>query len=264
MRAHLLVALVALLPLAAEEQQPPARGELGQLRILENQVLAAMKNRDQTTLERLLRENYVEILGPQRLTKTELLKSLAPSHITDYALEEVRLVPVSRDTVILTYKLAPTGKLDEKGFFASPAYVSSTWVRQDMGWLSAFRQWTPLAKESVGPMRITAFEVTLTPNTVRYAYKGTAKLEDIHATLEIMLDHGTVSTGEYWATWNPGETKEVGLEFLAFGVGTLQRIDFSARATRNGQNVLATTTSRRDAKIPIEYWKTGPPTLKLP
>ena len=110
MRAHLLVALAAVLLLAAEEQQPQSKDELGQLRILENQVLAAMKNRDQTTLERLLRENYVEILGPQRLTKIELLKSLTPSHITDYAMEDVRLVPLGRDAAILTYKLAPKGK----------------------------------------------------------------------------------------------------------------------------------------------------------
>ena len=140
--------------------------------------------------------------------------------------------------------------------------MSSTWVRQDMGWLSALREWTPLGKESVGPQRITAFEITLTPNTVRYAYKGTTRLEDIHATLEIMLNHGTVSTGDYWATWNPGETKELNLEFLAFGAATIERIDLFAPATMNGQKVLATAISRRDAKIPIDF-KTVPPTLKL-
>jgi hypothetical protein len=265
MRAHVLVALAAVLLLAAHEQRPDSAGELGQLRILENQVLRALKIRDLATLQNLLRDDYVEIIGPQRMTKAELLKSLTPSRITDYALEEVRLVPLGRDAALVTYKLAPKAPLDEKGPFASAAYVSSAWVRQDMGWLSAFRQWTPLSAASVGPQRITAFEATLTPNTVRYAYKGTTRLEDIHATFEIMLNQGTVSTGDYWATWDPGEVKEVSLDFLAFGVGMVQRIDLSATATMGGQRVLATTISRRQwiKKVPIDF-ETVPPTLRLP
>jgi hypothetical protein len=263
MQAHVLVALAAGLLLAANNQKPDSAEELAQLSNLEKQVLTALKNRDIATLQSLLKEDYVELIGPERMTKAEVLKSLAPSRITDYALEDVRLVRLGRDTAILAYKLVPKGSLDEKGPFASAAYVSSTWVRQEMGWLSAFRQWTPLGKESVGPQRITAFEATLTPNTVRYAYKGTTKLEDIHMTLEITLNQGRVSTEDFWGTWNPGETKEVSLEFLAFGVGTIQRIDLSATATMGGKKVLCSASSRRDAKVSID-WKAVPPTLRLP
>src|SRR5262249_32024108 len=146
------------------------------------------------------------------------------------------------------------GLPDEKGLFANPAYVSSTWVRQEMSWLSVFRQWTPLSKESAGSPILTSFETALTggpypvgntfrfaPDTARFTYKGTTKLEDVHATFEIDLGNGRVSTHAYWATWEPGETKEVSLAILAFGVGSVQRIDLSGRATMGGKKVLLAT-----------------------
>src|SRR5207248_8190999 len=126
-----------------------------------------------------------EIAGPEprRMTKAEVLKALGKTQITDYALEDVHLLRLNRDAATLTYKLTLKGALDDKSPSAHPAYVSSTWVRQDAAWLSVFRQATPLGKEPASLQRITNFEATLTPNSVRYLYKGTTKLEDVHAML---------------------------------------------------------------------------------
>jgi hypothetical protein len=265
MRVYVLTVLVAGLLFASDDQKQRSPGELSQLTTLEKQVLDAWKNQNGGTLQRLLRDDYIQLSGsgPERMTKTDVLKALPRARIADYTLEDVRLLPLSRDAALLTYKLQLKGLPEEQGLFANQAYVASVWVREDAAWLSVFRQWTPLHQEGSGLSNVTSFETSLTPDGVRYLYKGTTKLEDVHATLDIHLHDGKVSTHTYWATWQPGELKELGLGFLAFGVGSVQRIDFSGRATRDGRRVLLSNVARRDARIPADL-KSVPPSLKLP
>jgi hypothetical protein len=278
MRVYVVAALVAALLSASEDQKQSPAGELGQLTILEKQVFEAWKNQNAGTLQSLLRDDYIEIsgTGPERRTKMDVLKALPRVRLTDYTLEDVHLLPLHKDAAILTYKLRLKGLPDEKGFFANPAYASSAWVRQESAWVSVFRQWTPLSKEASGPTTVTSFETTLAggpypadgtihfaPDTARYLYKGTTKLEDIHATFAISLGDGKVSSQAYWATWEPGELKEISLAFLAFGVGSVQRIELSGTATMGGKKIVLSNVARKDARIKVD-WKSGPPTLRLP
>jgi hypothetical protein len=245
-----LAALTAGLLFASDDQKQGTAAELGQLTILEKQVLEAWKNQNLSTLQSLLRDDYVQIAGPgpERMTKAEVLKAVPQARITDYTLEDIRFVRLNRDAAILTYKLTLKGLPDDKGLFANPAYVSASWVHQETAWLSVFRQWTPLSKEASGPPRLTTFETALTPNSVRFLYKGTTKLEDISATLNVALGQGSVTSRLYWGTWEPGEVKEINLGFLAFGVSSIERVELSGTATMAGKKVLLSTTSRRDIK----------------
>ena len=262
MRAYVLAAFAAGLLFASEEQKPSPL--LGQLTILEKQILEAWKNQNAGTLQSLLRDDYVEIAGPgpRRMSKMEVLKASPRTRITDYTVDDVRLLPLDRDAAILTYKLTLKVLPGEPEYFANPAYVSSTWVRQDASWLSVFRQWTPLSKEAAGPPPVTAFEATLAPDSVRYQYKGATMLEDVHAMLQIHLNNGSVTTQDFWATWDPGETKQMSLAFLAFGVATVQRIEFSGTATMAGKRVVLANVALRDTKI-LPDLKAIPPQLKL-
>ena len=250
MQACLLLTMAAGLLFAADEQKQGSAGEQAELTILENKIWEAWKNQTSSTLQSLLREDYVQIAGPgpERMTKEAVLKALPQTRITDYALDDIGFVPLNRDAAILTYKLTLKGLSEDKGVFASPAYVSAIWARRGMAWLSIFRQWTPLSKEASGPPPITAFENALTANSVRFLYKGSTKLEDVHATLNIGLDQGSVTSHTYWGTWEPGEIKEVNLGFLAFGVNSVQRIELSGIATMAGKKITIATTSRRDVK----------------
>ena len=252
MQLFVLVAMTAgLLSASGEQKQEPA-GEQAELTILEKQIWEAWKNQNLSTLQSLLRDDYVQIAGPgpERMTKAAVLKAVPQTRITDYTLEDIGSVRVNPDTAILTYKLTLKGLPEDKGLFASPAYVSSLWTHRGMAWLSVFRQWTPLSKEAAGPPPITSFETVLTANSVRYTYlyKGSTKLEDVQATLNIGLDQGSVTSHTYWGTWEPGEFKEVNLGFLAFGVNSVQRIELSGTATMGGKKVTIATTSRRDVK----------------
>jgi hypothetical protein len=249
MRVHLFIVVAAGLLLAGNEQKQDFAAESGQLIILEKQVWEARKNKDAKTLQGLLRDNYVELAtaGPRRMTRDDVLKALDQSRVTEYTLEDEAFVQLNRDAAILTYKLTLKSSPDQTVPLANPAYVSSAWVREGAGWVSVFRQATPLTQESARPQPIKAFEAMLTPNSVRYTYKGTVMLEDVHANLDITLNEGKVSWQTYWATWDPGEAKEISLSFLASGIATIQRIDLSASATMGGKKVLCSATSRRIA-----------------
>jgi hypothetical protein len=250
MRVCVLAAMAAGLLFASDDQKEGAAGELAQLTIQEKQIWDAWKTQNLGVLQSLLRDDYVQIAGPgpERMTKAAVLKALPQARITDYTLEDARLVQLNPDAAILTYKLTLKGQPEDKGLFANPAIVSSLWVRRGMAWLSVFRQWTPLSKEASNVPRITTFETALTPASVRYLYKGTTKLEDIHAILTLGLDQGSVTTHTYWGTWEPGEIKEISLGFLAFGVATVQRVDLSGPATMAGKGVVIAATTRRDVK----------------
>jgi hypothetical protein len=264
MQVCVLAALAAGLLFASEDQKPSSKQELGLLTILERQVLEAWKTQNVRTLQSLLRDDYVEIAGagPNLASKMEVLKILARTRITDYSMSDVHLLPLNPNAAVLTYKLTLKLQLGAQEYFANPAYVSSTWVRQDSSWLSVFRQWTPLSKEAIAPPPVTGFEAALTPDTVRYHYKGTTRLDDVHATIQFHLNDGSVSTQDYWATWDPDETKEVSLGFLAFGVDTVQRLELSGTATLAGKKVSLANVARRDTKIPADLSHV-PPLLKL-
>jgi hypothetical protein len=314
MRAYILAAFAAGLLFASEDQKPSPAQQLGQLSNLEKQILEALKNQNAGTLQSLLRDDYVQIAGagPQRMSKIEVLKTLSRLRITDYSLDDVHLLPLDPNAATLTYKLTLKVLPGEQEYFANPAYVSSTWVRQNNSWLSAFRQWSPLSKEAAGPPPVTAFEAALTPDSgqlanylaehhnllqrrayleskgqrlsaveqkrlreleftinlgtfegVLYRYTGGTKLEDIHATLNIHLRDGSISSQSYWAIWDPGEVKPMNLGFLAFGVGAVQRIELSGTATMAGKRVALTSVALRDVKLPVD-WKAVPAPLKLP
>jgi hypothetical protein len=250
MQVCVLAAMAVGVFIASGDQKEGPASELAQLTILEKQIWESWKTQNLGTLQSLLRDDYVQISGPgpERMTKAAVLKALPQARIRDYTVEDVHLVRLNPDAAILTYKLTLKGLPEDKGLLANPAAVSSVWVRRDMAWLSVFRQWTALSKEASAPPRVTTFETVLTPTSVRCLYKGTTKLEDIHATLTIALDQGSVTTHTYWGTWEPGEIKEISLGFLAFGVATVQRIDLSGPATMAGKAVLIAATSRRDVK----------------
>jgi hypothetical protein len=235
---------------ASDDQKQGSTGELTELTTLEKQLWEAWKNQTLNTLQDLLRDDYVQISGPgpERMTRTAVLKAIPRARMTDYALDDARLVHINRDAAILTYRLMTKGVPDDKGFFPSPAYISSIWARQGIAWVSVFRQWSPLNKEANGPLHSTSFEAALTTNSVRYLYKGTTKLEDVHASLNIALDRGSLADHTYWGTWEPGEIKEVSLGFLAFGVSSVQRMDLSGPATMAGKKVMIANTWRRDVK----------------
>src|SRR5260370_41979418 len=71
-----------------------------------------------------------------------------PAAITDYSLEQFRLLPVNARCVIVTYIATVRSRLQGKEE-ATRAYRSSTWIEQAGSWRMIFHQATPMAKDTI-------------------------------------------------------------------------------------------------------------------
>jgi hypothetical protein len=252
MKLRMLMILAAGLALGA---QPPPPSDMrtdpeklpSVLMAQEQRFLELWKAEDFLALKNLLADDYVEIGGtpPERLSKSQLLLNIAKARLTDYSVKDPQVVLLNADSGIVTYQLTVKGSFEGKNLPPSSYAMSSVWANRSGKWVSVFRQGAPIPAKESPSARIETFDAMLTPNGVRYQYKGKVALEEIRAKLNIVLAEGPIPYETFWSSWQHGETKEIDLGFLAFGVNAIQQIDFSATALMNGKPVECFLKSQR-------------------
>ena len=118
------------------------------------------------------------------------------------------------------------------------------WVNRGGRWLRVFGQGTPTATPGAVAAPKDGFAAELTPQGVRYVYGGPGRLEDVRARVTVLLSDGAqLIYQSHWGTWRAGEVKEVDLHLAS--ATSVQRIDFSATAKREGKEFTGSITSRR-------------------
>jgi ketosteroid isomerase-like protein len=81
----------------------------------------------------------VDTQGPA--TKSDVLKHVAGFRLTDYSMGDVRFVPISPNTGLISYKIVEKGVSHGKEFSAQ-VYVSSVWTERQNKWACLFSQET--------------------------------------------------------------------------------------------------------------------------
>ena len=81
----------------------------------------------------------VDAHGPA--SKVQVLQNVAKFELTDYSMEDVRFVPISSKTGLISYKIVEKGVSHVRGF-AAQAYVSSIWTERGNKWVCLFSQET--------------------------------------------------------------------------------------------------------------------------
>ncbi len=116
----------------------------------ERSILAALKRRDLSAVAAALADEFREIgKSGKSYSKAEIMDALkGPAAITDYSLEQFRLLPVNARCVIVTYIATVRSRLQGKEE-ATRAYRSSTWIEQAGSWRMIFHQGTPIARDSI-------------------------------------------------------------------------------------------------------------------
>ncbi len=116
----------------------------------ERSILAALKRRDLSAVAAALADGFHEIgKSGKSYSKAEILDALKdPAAITDYSLEQFRLLRVSASCMIVTYIATVRRRLQGKEE-ATRAYRSSTWIEQAGSWRMIFHQGTPIARDSI-------------------------------------------------------------------------------------------------------------------
>jgi hypothetical protein len=82
---------------------------------------------------------FVDAHGP--VGKAQVLKNTAEFRLDDYTIEDLKFVPLSSKSGLITYKLTESGTSHGKQFKAK-VYVSSIWAERKHKWLCLFSQET--------------------------------------------------------------------------------------------------------------------------
>ncbi len=113
---------------------------------LEKQGWEAIKNKDWNAFGSLLSEDFVNVDDDGITTgRSEVVKLTSNLNLTDYSLEESKVVMLSKDVALLTYKATEKGSSKGQDLPSKPFYMSSAYVKRGGKWVNVFFQET-LAK----------------------------------------------------------------------------------------------------------------------
>jgi len=107
----------------------------------EREGLDALKSGNVEIFANLTAEEAVFVDAAGLATKADVMKNVAGFTLTDYSMEDVRFVPLSAESGLISYKIHEKG-VSHGHEFAAQAYVSSIWAQRAGRWLCLFSQET--------------------------------------------------------------------------------------------------------------------------
>ena len=113
----------------------------------EKETWEAFKRKDAAALKSLLAEDAYEIDDEGELsTKAHQISSLADLTITEYMMEDIKVVPINKDAAIVRYKVMAKGSYKGKEFDPNWSFASAVWVNRGGKWQNLLYQETPIKK----------------------------------------------------------------------------------------------------------------------
>ena len=110
---------------------------------LEKQGWEAIKKKDWNALSSIMTEDFVDVGEMGIRGKSEALQDLKANFIlTEYAMEQVKVLELSKDAALVTYRLVQKGSYKGENL---PAKIncSAAYVRRGGRWLNILFQETP-------------------------------------------------------------------------------------------------------------------------
>jgi hypothetical protein len=107
----------------------------------ESEGLDGLKSGNVEVFANLTAEEAVFVDAAGLATKAEVMKNVAGFTLTDYSMEDVRFVPLSPESGLISYKIHEKG-ISHGHEFTAQAYVSSIWAQRAGKWVCLFSQET--------------------------------------------------------------------------------------------------------------------------
>jgi ketosteroid isomerase-like protein len=107
----------------------------------ERQGLDALKIGDLSAFAKLTADDAVFIDAHGIASKADVMTNVAGFKLRDYAIEDVKLVPLSDTSGLISYRITEEGTSHGRDFSAK-AYVSSLWAQRNGEWVCVFSQET--------------------------------------------------------------------------------------------------------------------------
>jgi ketosteroid isomerase-like protein len=130
-----------LLLLAFTGANPDADSLRDQIVASERAGLDCLKRGDLAAFGEATAEDAVFVDSQGPATKAEVMEHTAGFRLTDYLIEDVRFVPVSPESGLISYKITESGNSHGHDFTAR-VYVSSLWAKRQGKWVCLFSQET--------------------------------------------------------------------------------------------------------------------------
>jgi Domain of unknown function (DUF4440) len=116
----------------------------------EREGLEALKTGDLERFGNLTADEAVLVDAHGPASKAQVLKNVAGFTLTEYSMEDIRFVPISPETGLISYKITEKGVSHGREFTAQ-AYVSSVWTERGNKWLCLFSQETGVPRQVIPP-----------------------------------------------------------------------------------------------------------------
>jgi hypothetical protein len=135
------IAVASAQPLQSSNSTAPEGSMEQQIVAKEREGLEALRIGDLQRFGNLTSEEavFVDAQGPA--SKAQVLKNVVGFTLTEYSMEDMRFVPLSANTGLISYKISEKGISHGKEF-AAQAYVSSIWTERGDKWVCLFSQET--------------------------------------------------------------------------------------------------------------------------
>jgi hypothetical protein len=105
----------------------------------ERQELEALKNGKVQEFSDLLAEEAIFVDSHGSASKAEVVGHLSDLKLLEYAMADIKFVPVSPQSGVIAYKLTQKGRENGKDF-ADTVYVSALWAKRGGRWVCLFTQ----------------------------------------------------------------------------------------------------------------------------
>jgi len=111
----------------------------------ERQELDCLRNGNHAEFASLIADEAVFVDSHGPAGKAEVVENTAEFRLQDFAMEDIRFVPLSSKSGVLIYRVTETGTTHGKPFSAT-AHISAIWVERDGRWLCVFSQESAVPK----------------------------------------------------------------------------------------------------------------------
>lgn len=157
-----IVAVVALLLMAStvaaqaeESKQKPSKSSQSMsaskgkssleesITMMERRAWEAVKARDAKTFSDLFAAEGTMADSEGVITRDAFLnKTLPDLVITDYALSNIKVMMIDKDSALITYTATSKGTFKGQAFPETPSYTSSIWTKRNGKWVAVYHQET--------------------------------------------------------------------------------------------------------------------------
>jgi hypothetical protein len=133
------------------ETKPTSSVSEAEMEVREKATWEALEKKNYAGFADMLASDYLEVGEDSVFDKTTLVNDLKDLNTSDATFADWKMLPISKDAVLLMYTLTIKGTYKDQEIPPGPYRASSGWVNRDGKWLALYYQQTAVKKSPGAP-----------------------------------------------------------------------------------------------------------------